>query len=126
MNTDALNQLNQFTGTEHHWRLPLHGGFYYTDGVRYLAQNADCYWLLDLIASYQPQLTTGKDARLHDMQFWNIKAKDGSAVVTCRADSDVPPAVTQEIGMTDFPLADQDVWVCRDEQGMVALLKSEY
>ena len=119
--------LSQFSGTEQYHRNPFHGKFLYSDGVRYLAEAAGAYWLLDLLASYQPQLAKHKDQRLHQMQFWNLKINpDHSATATCRADSDVPPAVTQQIEFSDFPLPEIDIWVIQDQLGMLAILKTEY
>ena len=45
--------LNQFTGTEcyyPHWTKKL----VYTDGVKFVADVAEAFWLIDLVASYQP------------------------------------------------------------------------
>ncbi len=43
-------ELAQFTGTEQYYKHL--GGLVYTDGVKYLAEKAGSYWLLDIIASY--------------------------------------------------------------------------
>jgi hypothetical protein len=43
----------------------------YTDGVKHLIVNADCFWLLDIIGSFQP--IAKKDESLRDMQFWHLK-----------------------------------------------------
>jgi hypothetical protein len=112
--SDVL-ELEQFTGTEQYYRHCA--GLVYTDGVKYLAEKAKCYWLLDIVASYQPQL---KDA---GFQFWRIEVSaDHSAVVTCREDSDCPEIVKQTIEYADFPLKSFEWYV---ENG-VMLLKSEY
>jgi hypothetical protein len=127
MNNDLKTNLMQFTGTENYYRNPFHGKLLYTDGVKYLAETAGAYWLIDLIASHQPDIRKNKDNRLHQMQFWNLTVHPNkSATATCRADSDVPPVVTQEISYTDFPMQEIDLWVVADAQGMVAMLKSEY
>lgn len=54
--TITQSDLAQFYGTEHYY---LHQTFpgapnaiLLTDGVKYLAENVECYWLLDLICSY--------------------------------------------------------------------------
>jgi hypothetical protein len=121
-----LENLVQFTGTEHYYRF-WYGIRYLTDGVKYLADAAGCYWLLDAIGSYQPQLASHKDRRLHDLQFWTLKVGgDHSAVLTCVADGNEPPAVTQQIKWTNFPLPEIDIWVQRSGEDMIALLPSEY
>ena len=98
-----------------------------TDGVKFLADEAHCYWLLDAIGSYQPELAKHPDGRLQGIQFWRLKVNpDKSAVLTCVADSGEPPAVTQEIEYTDFPLPEVQVWVGIEEGRRIALLPSEY
>ena len=125
--TEQLQEsdLRNFTGTEHYYRDPL-TRLIYTDGVKYVAEKAGAYWLITAIGSHQidPKLRRG---RLRDLQFWKLEVKDDkSAVLTCRADSDVPPAITQEIPYSDFPLKSIEIWVGRDEQGMICYLPSEH
>jgi len=125
MNDLKPENLSQFTGTGNYWRGAL--GLVYSDGVRYMAEHGGAYWLLDVIASYQPMLVKHQDERLHDLQFWTLKVNpDKSAVVTCVADSGEEPVVRQEVPCTDFPLDTIDIWVGRDVLGMVAYLKSEH
>ena len=107
--------LNQFTGSEFiykHWS----GRLQYTDGIRYLAGEAKAYWLIDAIASYQ-------DGKLpDDFQLWELIVQNDKAVLTCRADSNLPALVTQNIEFTDFPLQSIKLYV---ESG-VLLLPSEH
>lgn len=104
--------LSQFTGTEGYTRDRL-TGIIYTDGVKAVIENggqSGAYWLMHAIGSYQ------KDKRLQtetlqEMQFWNLKVNpDHTAVLTCRADSDIPPIITQKIEYTDFGFS-LDLWV---------------
>lgn len=84
-----------FTGTENYFsnRL-LH--FVYTDGVKYLWENCEAYWLLIAIASYKTR---------QDFQVWTLKVnEDHSAVLSMREDKDTPELVHQDIEYTDFPL----------------------
>jgi hypothetical protein len=117
-----------FSGTEAYHRLSkLHGRLVCTDGVAWLAENAGAYWLIDAIASYQPQCA--KDAALRGIQFWTLKVVDKSAVLSCERDEgDV--AITQEIGRTDFPLDEVKLWVEAGAVGekpcMVCLLPNEH
>lgn len=107
------SQLNHFTGTDRYYKHLL--GFQYTDGIKFLADNAEAYWLLDAIASYQPTLL--QNQRLRDFQLWLlvvgnehefIKPKEGNkTVLTCWEDTPSPgvkPAVSQQIEYKDFPL----------------------
>jgi hypothetical protein len=99
-----------------------------TDGALTLAQEAECFWLIDVIASYQPKCR--KDDMLRQMQFWDIKVTGSSAVVTCsRDEGDV--AISQKIPFTDFPFDAYRLYVAQqylDENKyvMVVMLPSEY
>jgi hypothetical protein len=117
----ALNNLSQFTGTEQYHR---HLNLLCTDGVMFLAHHAGCFWLLDAIASYQPQVQT--NPRLADFQFWELVV-DGSggfnaALLTCTDGDSADPVITQKIEATDFPLKSIRLYV---ESG-VLLLPSEH
>ncbi len=117
--------LSQFIGTENYYKHPW--GLVYTDGVQYLAETAGAYWLLDAIASWQPELFSGKlqpeiEEGLKAYQFWTLKVnEDSSAVLTCEYDTGVEVA-KQEIPYTDFPLPNCGIWV---ERG-VMLLPTEH
>jgi len=114
--TENLNlnaQLAQFTGggdCYKHWL-----GLVYTDGVKFLAKKADAYWLLDSIALYQPKCL--KDPMLQEIQFWKLKVKDNSGVLTCERDkNDV--FLTENIIYTDFPLEEITLYL---ENGILCL-----
>ncbi len=95
-------ELQQFTGSQ---TLYTHGlGLHFTEGVKYLADQAQCYWLLDAIASYQPQLK--QDSELRFFQVWQLRVDNHSALLTCWPDTlgQGKPCVSQPIEFTDFPL----------------------
>ena len=112
--------LDQFHGTEHYYK--HFTGLKYTDGIKYLADKTNCYWFLDIIASYQMD----EKVKSCHFQIWTLKLnKSGSlvdAVVTMKEDTYEPDKVSQEILHTDFPLDEIEV-LCIDG---VILLKSEY
>jgi hypothetical protein len=123
---DLTYALGQFTGTESYFR--YWGGIsFLTDGVKYLADEAGCYWLLDAIGSYQSELAKHPDQRLREMQFWTLEVNaDKSAVLTCIADKGETPAVTQKFEWTDFPLPEIQIWLGFEGDKRIALLPSEY
>jgi hypothetical protein len=97
--------LAPFYGSECFWRHWC-GGFHYTKGVKYVADNAGngAYWLLDAIGSYQPQCK--KDPMLCDFQIWKLDLNDeGGATLTCWRDTrpGEEPVITQKIEYTGFP-----------------------
>lgn len=123
--------LAQFTGTEKWTRWSaLFPKMVLTEGAKYVAENAGAagaYWLMDAIASYQPELQK-KDA-LRNAQFWELTVRpDKSAVLECLEDVGIPPAITQNIDYTDFDLPKIRLY-CMPADGngiYTILLPSEY
>lgn len=88
------NDLAFFTGTTQyirHWSRRL----VYTDGINFLAERAGAFWLIDLVASYQPL----KEVR----QYWTLKIEDGKYCAECQ-DYEGKILVRQIIGFSDFPV----------------------
>ena len=50
--------LAQFTGTEKHYRISRR--HLLTDGTRYLAEKAACFWMMDAVASHLSEIGTDK------------------------------------------------------------------
>lgn len=120
--TITKTDLAQFTGTEAYHRLPYHPqGVVYTDGVKYLAERAGAYWLLDLIASYQLDGRIKNDEALQGIQFWRLKVADATGTLVCERDLN-DTVLTHQLNYTDFPLAEITLYVCNK----VILLPSEY
>ena len=108
-------ELAQFHGTQHYYR--NFTGLLFSDGVKYLADKAGCYWLIDLIGSHQPKV---KEV---GFQLWELEVvEELAAVVTMREDTGELVLVRQNIPYTDFPLREFSFY-CIDN---VMLLKSEY
>jgi len=116
------SDLIQFCGSAEayrHWTTRL----IYTEGVKYMAERGEAYWLIDAIASYQPDKRIASRPDLVDFQLWElVVAKDKSAALTMRADSGQPAVITQEIPFTDFPLKQIKLYVCNG----TLMLPSEY
>lgn len=124
--------LKQFTGTDNYYKHLL--GLHYTDGIQYLAEKAQCYWLIDVIASHQTKKLLA-DQMLKDFQLWLLVVSDShefikpkphhQAVVTCWGDTPnagIKPAVRQDIEFTDFPLSEIKLYLCHG----ALMLPSEY
>lgn len=124
---DLLNGLRHFHGSEtlyRHWT----GALKYTEGVKYLADQAGAQWLVDLVASYQgvpvgdsklvPAEATG------GFQLWTLTVdrQSRSAMAELRADTSSPVLVSQAIEWTDFPLDDAKLYL----RNGVLMLPSEY
>lgn len=107
-------------GTDEYYKHWL-GRFVYTDGVKYVAEKAGAYWLIDAIASHQ----TARVARACDgFQCWSLtKNKSGSgAVLRCTDGNSSKPAVSQRIKYTDFPLPAGESFHFYLENGVLLLV----
>lgn len=110
--------LAQFTGTENWYRHPLCPRITYTDGVKYMAEHAGAYWLLDLIVSHQ----LDAKVRREEFQVWKLQVTpEGKASVVCEDGND-NMVTRQDIEFSDFPLPEMTLWFTND----VILLPSEY
>ncbi|NER93495.1 MAG: hypothetical protein F6J86_06610 [Symploca sp. SIO1B1] len=102
--------------------LPIASRNQYTDGVQYLAEHGEAYWLIDAIASWQTDPRVSQDAMLQQFQFWTLTVNDDhSARLVCERDEG-NVALTQDIPFTDFPLKRVKLYF----QNGVVLLPSEY
>lgn len=123
--------LRQFTGDLERFRHPLARGVIYTPGVRFLAERAGAYWLIDeialAIAGGDVARAGRSDERVLGLHFWRLEVRsDRSAELTARADSDVPPFLTRCISWTDFPLDHVDIWAGHDGTAWTLYLPSEH
>lgn len=126
-----VSDLSGFTGTTkwHRWS-QLFPKMVMTDGALYVAENAGkhgAFWLMDAIASYQPELD--KLPEMGNFQLWTLEVyPDKTAKLSCRADSDLPAAIEQLIDYTDFDLSEFSVYCMPVDGGQTRtiLLKSEY
>lgn len=122
MNAEELQQgLAHFTGTETYWRYHQH--YLLTDGVQYLASNAQCYWLIDVIASHLRAVPT-------DEYFCvAVLTVDSEHRSHFELTDDVPGRRfygTQRIPYTDFPLPTIKLYCCRAGEDWIVMLPSEY
>jgi hypothetical protein len=118
--------LANFTGSEHFHRWsPLFRKHTLSDGVKWLCEAADSFWLADAIASHHGKCM--KDPMLRYMQFWTLTVHpDKSATLTCDRDEG-DTAFTQAIPLTDFPLETIRIWVGAQGEGEFSIfLPSEY
>jgi hypothetical protein len=111
--------LSQFTGTEQWYRHSLNRKVLFTDGIKFLADRAGAYWLIDEIALIQPY---DKRVATQPFQVWKLIVRpDHTATLTCE-DGNGKAVFTKQISFTDFPL-DEIMLYFTDN---VILLPSEY
>lgn len=116
--SELLTNLERYTCTDQYYKHWLNQ-FVYTDGVQYLAEAAGAYWLIDAIASHQPEAV--KDPMLKDFQIWKLTvtqtANSKTADLVCERDTN-NVAITQHIDCTDFPLPEIKLYL---ENGVLML-----
>lgn len=100
-----IHDLKQFTGTEHYYRNPLFPNYVYTDGVKYLAEEAGAYWLIDYVFSNQGDLYLA----FEPFQTWKLTAENNTGKII--VDNGNKRILKEyNIEFTDFPLAEITLW----------------
>lgn len=112
-----FNQLAQFTGTNEWHRHSLMKSITYTDGVKYVADEAGAYWFIDIIGSMQLM----PDVHKEEFQAWVLEVS-GTVGVVRMDDGNGVVIYTQTIEFTDFPEPGITFWFTDN----VILLPSEY
>jgi hypothetical protein len=107
----------QANGTERYYKAAL-GSLTYTDGVKLIADTCGAYWLIDLVASWQPSVIRKavrlREAGLGGFQVWNFTHEPRGAETgslrsrwVARCWSDVPgeslKLAAQVIPYSDLP-----------------------
>jgi hypothetical protein len=93
--------LLQFTGSEQWHRHAIVRDVLFTDGAKYIADQAGAYWLLDEIALTQ---RFEKTVAGEEFQLWKLKVDpDHTATLTCE-DGNGKAVYSKAIKHTDFPL----------------------
>jgi hypothetical protein len=110
-------ELKNYGGADRFYRNPLFRGYVYTEGVKYLAEMTEAYWLIDYILSNQIDLKL----IMQPFQVWKMVVQDDSAAITVEDGNDNEIA-SFTIGYTDFPLEEIILWVV----DKTLLLPSEY
>jgi len=82
----------------------------YTDGVKYLADKAGAYWLIDEIALAQ----LDKKIAAEEFQVWKLTVRpDHTATLACE-DGNYNAVFSKELTFTDFPLESISIWFEND------------
>ncbi len=113
-----LAELAQFTGTQTYTRITRR--HLLTDGARYLADQAECYWLMDAVASHLDEIGT---------EGWFVLIRlelQGTTAVLIYEDGNGYEHARQAIPYTDFPLDEIRLYACWDTEHWVIMLPGEY
>ena len=109
-------ELGQFTGSET-WYRHITGALF-TEGVKYLADNAGAYWLVDEICFRQ---RFGR-VKAEEFQVWILRVTVHNGGWLKCEDGNGNVVHTKQIEFTDFPLPEIKLFFC----GNTLLLPSEY
>lgn len=112
-------ELKYFTASENWYRHMLFQQFLYTDGIKFLASKAECYWLVDKIFALQ----YGKPIlKKFNFQTWFLTvSSDQTAILKCE-DGNYNQVYSEKISYTDFPLPQIKLFLTNN----VLLLPTEY
>lgn len=104
--SELKSNLIKFTGTTQYYKYSqLFPDFWLTDGTHYLAQEAESFWLFDLIASHQLNPMIKGNQKLQQIQLWHLQANNSDNKVVIWVEEDKDQIVYQEkLDYTDFPL----------------------
>jgi hypothetical protein len=116
---ELLANLKQFTGCDQLARLTP--TILLTEGSRYLAEAAECFWLFDVYASHLGNVNSKEDSFTclkitTSNQSAQVVIEDGNGVVLAQ----------QAIEYTDFPLLEYKLYGCWAGDFWVLMLPSEY
>jgi hypothetical protein len=115
---ELVANLAQFTGTERYYRLSRK--HLITDGVKYLADKAACYWLVDACVSHLHEIGTA------DWFVLVRLAVQDSRATMVYEDGNGKEHARQQIPFTDFPLPSITLYACWDGEHWMIMLPSEY
>ena len=119
MTTELQSALAQFTGTEKYYR--FYPKVVLTDGTKYLADTAGCYWLMDLYASHLASVDPNVES------FTCLKLiKRGTSAEIAIEDGNTQLLAQQRIEYTDFPLENFMFYAIWSGEFWVLMLRGEY
>ena len=115
----TAGDLRQFTGSEQWYRHGIVRDVLFTDGAKFVADQAGAYWLLDEIALAQRY---AKNVAREEFQLWKLTLNpDHTALLACE-DGNGNAVYSKAIEYTDFPLPEIALYFI----GNTILLPSEY
>ena len=124
-NNFNLKDLNQFTGSEDFFKHSINRKLIYSEGVEYLAEQARCYWLIDLIACVLlPHLLIKYNDSFYSIE---LLVTGNSAVITVDDGND-NIHINHKVRWTDFPITGEPVkfFLCESDEYYCLMLPSEY
>ncbi|WP_291882180.1 DUF6876 family protein [Chryseobacterium sp.] len=107
---------NHLSGTEQYYTYFF--GFVFTDGVKIIAEEEQCFWLIDCIVSYQ----LSEKFRQEEFQVWKLERVKETQFRLTATDGNNKVLATQDIPFSDFFFNEFTIW----KEGNVLLLPIEH
>lgn len=95
-------ELQRFTGSVEYF---AYNGVYLTEGVRYLAERAQCFWLLDIIWSIHAMINT------RERVICRLEMKEGNTAIFTATEYLGEAIYIQEVIAPDFPAKFVEIYV---------------
>lgn len=127
---NILNDLDRFTGTEQYHKASVLYDLNLTDGINYLRNELNCFWLIDIVGSIQHKTKIQDNISFiihkikvnEDKSFIFKSYKDYNSDLT-EQENDLKYLLYEQKSIyTDFKLNEFEFY----QVGNVLLLKSEY
>jgi len=127
---NILNDLDRFTGTEQYHKASVLYDLKLTDGINYLRNELNCFWLIDIVGSIQHKTKIQDNIsfiihkiKVNDDKSFIFKSyKDYNSDLTEQENDLKYLLYEQKSEYTDFKLNEFEFY----QNGNVLLLKSEY
>ena len=122
MTTQWANELHNFSGTEHYYRITPDTVM--TDGAKFVADKGEAYWLMIAIASYLPELTCKETFIVATLNVTPTATSRHAILKLDDGNENVP--AQQYIEYTDFELDEIKLYACYNGDVWVIMLPREY
>lgn len=119
------SELSQFSGTFHYYKLTLIPNVLFTDGMAFLANEASCFWLMDLIA-INLTMVIKKDHPQEDFSCIKFEKTEGDSCVVIFEDGNDNELFRQDVEYTDLEFEELKFFGQFDGEKWVVMLPSEY
>ena len=118
---EILENLSQFHGSEVMYKMPLFNTRY-TEGIKYLADAADCHWLVTDVSIMGKSLLEKSYFVTVDFKKCHPQTKGGPMATISYGDGNGKLFCSQEYGYTDFPMEELRLYFVNN----TLMLPSEY
>lgn len=116
-NNELTQALQQFCGSQVQYR--LYPNLIITEGVKFLCEEAHCYWLMDVIWSYQTYPAIRNEVFQVYTLLVDLATQEGQILCT---DGNEAQLFNQKLPFTDFPLESLTLYYT----DQVVMLPGEY